>query len=637
MGYALGYTSYDYGAIIAEDRSLTREKYSEAKLEANFLRSSPAYLTANPGIGFNGSFGSPASITVTPLRSNTTSFYVIRHAAYNSNASTNYTLKVPTTRGNLTIPQLSPFLQLNGRDSKIHVTDYDIGKASLLYSTAEIFTWQSYGSKTVLIVYGGLNETHELAIESDRNMTVLECGPQPPVYSQSHVQNSGKTNGGHAGVGTRSIDYTLVVNWAVSPVRTVLRVGDNLFVYLLDRNEAYNYWVLDLPSKNASGPFARLPRTSVIVKAGYLIRSAGIEGSVLALTGDANATTSLEVVGAPDDTSAVSFNGQVLETRRDDSGVLVGQLDFVSPKITLPDLSALCWKYRNSLPEIQPGYDDTFWTSAENTETQNPRSLTTPVSLYGSDYGYNVGTLLFRGHFVATGSESTLSLETQGGTAFGHSIWLNNTFIGSWAGISIDDNYNQTLQLPHCIKGQPYVFTIVIDTTGLEEENWVGNGTMKHPRGIIKYDLADHKSDNIKWKITGNLGGEDYQDRTRGPLNEGGMFAERQGYHLPAPPADDWPCRKPTNGMSTAGIGFYTTSFDLDMPTGYDIPLSFVFKNSTANQTSSSARGSLASPYRVQLFVNGYQFGKYGTSSTPICTSSSIPSSSLIHELLSSQ
>ncbi|KAF2632356.1 glycoside hydrolase family 35 protein [Macroventuria anomochaeta] len=48
IGHPLGYTSYDMGAAISEDRQLVREKYSELKLQANYLRSSPAYLTASP-------------------------------------------------------------------------------------------------------------------------------------------------------------------------------------------------------------------------------------------------------------------------------------------------------------------------------------------------------------------------------------------------------------------------------------------------------------------------------------------------------------------------------------------------------------------------------------------------------------
>lgn len=58
------------------------------------------------------------------------------------------------------------------------------------------------------------------------------------------------------------------------------------------------------------------------------------------------------------------------------------------------------------------------------------------------------------------------------------------------------------------------------------------------------------------------------------------------------------------DGFVGAGVAFYTTSFDLDMPTGYDIPLAFKFANTTT-------KGAVSS-YRAQLYVNGYQFGKYG-------------------------
>ena len=141
LGHPGGYTSYDYGAMIAEDRTVTREKYSEAKLQANFLKVSPAYLTAVAGNSRNGSFVNTDAITTTPLVGNVTNFYIIRQASYNSLASVDYKLTVPTSVGNITIPQLSSSLTLNGRDSKVHVTDYDVGGTILLYSSAEIFTW----------------------------------------------------------------------------------------------------------------------------------------------------------------------------------------------------------------------------------------------------------------------------------------------------------------------------------------------------------------------------------------------------------------------------------------------------------------------------------------------------------------
>lgn len=49
LGHDAGYTSYDYGAAIAEDISITREKYSELKLIGNFVKTSPTYLSAVPG------------------------------------------------------------------------------------------------------------------------------------------------------------------------------------------------------------------------------------------------------------------------------------------------------------------------------------------------------------------------------------------------------------------------------------------------------------------------------------------------------------------------------------------------------------------------------------------------------------
>ena len=606
LGYALGYTSYDYGSAIAEDRTVTREKYSEAKLEANFLVASPAYLTATTqGNTTNGSFANTDNIAVTQMTSNKTAFYVVRHAAYGSNDSTPYTLTVPTSKGKITIPQLSKTLTLSGRDSKIHVVDYDLNGTDLLYSSGEIFTWKAYGSKKILVLYGGPNETHEFAFVTSDTATVVEGG-QASANEATDGQTTSPASGGNGGITIKSQNGVLIVNWTVEPTRRIVKVGQDVFVYLLDRNDAYDYWVLDLPAPAPIGSYTNPGGPAVIVKAGYLLRTAAIKGNTLSLTGDLNATTTFEVIGAPSSVSAVSVNGATVKTESGSCGSLQGSVAYTKPNFQLPDLNAASWKVIDSLPEIQATYDDSKWTAATLTTTKNPRNLTTPVSLYASDYGYFTGTLLFRGHFKANGKESTLFLQTQGGTAFGYSIWLNQTFVASWDGISIDENYNQTLTLPKCTAGSNYVLTIVIDTTGLEEEDVVGSSTMKHPRGILGYKFAGHEQSDITWKLTGNLGGESYADHTRGPLNEGGMYAERQGFHLPDAPTGSWKSGKPTDGLTSAGINFYATNFKLDLPSGYDIPLSFVFAN-----TTTVPAGSLASAYRVQLFVNGYQYGKY--------------------------
>ena len=143
VGYANGYTSYDYGASISEDRAIVREKYSEVKLEANFLRASPAYLTSTATVyGSNGSYSNSDAVLITTLSNNVTRFIVARQADYASLATNQYKLVVPTSRGILTIPQIgNSSLSIIGRDSKIHVVDYDVGGRTLLYSTAEVFTW----------------------------------------------------------------------------------------------------------------------------------------------------------------------------------------------------------------------------------------------------------------------------------------------------------------------------------------------------------------------------------------------------------------------------------------------------------------------------------------------------------------
>lgn len=225
MGFPGVYTSYDYGAAITENRELSREKYSELKLEGNFLKVTPDFLTASVGDSVNGTYTSSVDIFTTPLWGNgsATNFYIVRHADYQQLTAENYGLTVNTSRGALAIPQLGGSLTLSGRDSKWHVTDYDIGGTTLLYSTAEIFTWKNFGKKTVLVVYGGPEELHELA--------VITTSPAKTVEG--------------SGVTTRTTNGSTILNWQTSTTRRVVQVG-SLFVYILDRNNAYNYWVPDV-------------------------------------------------------------------------------------------------------------------------------------------------------------------------------------------------------------------------------------------------------------------------------------------------------------------------------------------------------------------------------------------------------
>ncbi|KAM0542864.1 hypothetical protein ACHAPJ_012587 [Fusarium lateritium] len=586
LGHPDGYTSYDYGAPIKEDRTITREKYSEIKLQGHFLRVSPAYATSEPSNFTTTKYTDNKKIAVTALTTKKDdAFYVVRHADYRTTDPASYKLKVPTSAGTLTIPQLGGSLALTRRDSKIHVVDYPVGKYKLLYSTAEVFTWKKFGDKIVLVLYGGPNELHEVAIKNESKLKVVEG---------DGVKIDKKKNAG-------------VFQFKTSSTRRVVQAG-NLYIYLLDRNTAYDYWVPDLPTKGDNGAYGTsvMNPDSVIVNGPYLVRSVSVQGSKLSVQADFNATTPLEIIGAPKGTSRLVLNGKDLQYKKSKLGNWLVNPDIKLPSVQAPDLKSLDWRYVDSLPEVKKGYDDSKWPAGDHKTTPNSKwPLQNSVSLYASDYGFHTGALVYRGHFTADGSESKLKLWTIGGRAFGSSVWLDDKFLGSFAGYDIANNFNSTYELPKTQKGRKYVLTVLVDNMGLHT-NWSpGLDEMKEPRGIMDWAIQSKSGKETKvskWKLTGNLGGEDYIDKFRGPLNEGGLFYERQGYHLPSPPLSQFKSGSPFKGISKPGVAFYTAKLKLNYPSDkFDIPLSFVFKNNTESTGA----------YRAFLYVNGFQYGRY--------------------------
>lgn len=214
LGYPGGYTSYDYAAAISETREINREKYSALKLIGNFLKVSPSYLDAVPGNASTTQYTQTADLTVTPLIGQNThsAFFVVRHTDYASTSSTNYTLKLPTSAGTLTVPQLGGSLTLNGRDTKLHVTDYEVGTINVLYSTAEVLTWKKFHDYRVLIVYGGPGEHHEIAISS-KSAAIVLSGEQSSIL-------------------TKSVNGQSVISWDVSSSRIIVKV-ENLLILLI--------------------------------------------------------------------------------------------------------------------------------------------------------------------------------------------------------------------------------------------------------------------------------------------------------------------------------------------------------------------------------------------------------------------
>ncbi len=364
----------------------------------------------------------------------------------------------------------------------------------------------------------------------------------------------------------------------------------------------------------------------LLIKGPYLVRAAALDGAVLDIRADFNvSTTEVDILGVPPDTR-VSVNGnEIADFQVTSSGSWQTAMTFTPPELSVPSLSRLQWKCLDSLPEIGADYDDSMWPAANQTSTNNSNSLQVPVSLYRSDYGFHSGILLFRGHFVAPFENTNLYLKTQGGKAYAWTVWMNGTLVYAWDGDPSTSWQDASLTSLGLKQGTNYVVTVMIDNMGYDENFFIGYDLGKAPRGILDFRLYSgilRRSHDVSWRITGNLGGENYRDRVRGPLNEGGLFVERQGLHQPRPPLQSQPGPasfefadvSPMDGTASAGVAFYTAQLKLSLPADeWDIPLAFVFDRNTSD-TSPTSRSH---GYRAQLWINGWNFGRYLSSVGP--------------------
>lgn len=312
------------------------------------------------------------------------------------------------------------------------------------------------------------------------------------------------------------------------------------------------------------------------------------------LTGDVVESTTIEVF-ARSCVSSITWNGQRVKTSKTAYGSLKGHLSAPSThSFKAPKLGK--WKMHDSLPEIATSYDDSSaaWRDANHNTTQIPQAPETLPVLYFDEYGFHQGIGIWRGYF--TGSPSGVFLSVQGGTAFGWSAWLNGVFVGSWLGNSTQftEQGNLTLSFSNATvhSKSENVLVIVQDNAGHDETSGVLN-----PRGILNATLVG-EGQFTQWKVAGTAGGDEHPlDLMRGVQNEGGLAAERLGWHLPGFDDSKWKTSSPTSaGLSGAGIRFYRTTMSLDVPKGLDVSLSFEL----------SSPGSLM--LRSLLFVNGKSF-----------------------------
>ncbi|KAJ7898549.1 glycoside hydrolase family 35 protein [Mycena olivaceomarginata] len=603
------YSSYDYGAAIAEDRTPT-PKLAEIKLQGYFLHASPDYLlvgrVGNGTVGLGTAYSASPDIYTTNLESpaSKANFYFVRQLTNTKTTDTVFTLRVNTTlEGEITVPKRGN-LTLAGRESKIIVTNYPFGASKLEYATAEVLTWATFDKVDTIVLYALERQYVEISIETASN---------------AKISHSGSTT-----ISAKTTGKTITLSGSPSGL-TVVTFG-NTRVIVGDKTTVSGIFAPRLSVSGTGHAHYDLgpENPSVLVLGPYLVRAATAHGSVLQLTGDINATTTIDVF-APKQFTSITWNGAVVHTTRSEIGTLRGAVKFpvAIAAATVPVLADLEWKCADSLPELDAAFDDSTWVLANKTTTQRPQQPTAgKFVLYAGEYGFHAGQWVWRGHF--TGNATGVQLSIQGGFSFGYSVFINSHFLGSGQGSShsqdgvdlLSPAFNFTQDQ---LAAGDNVLTIVHDSTGLNEDYNI-NDEHKMPRGIRGYQLLSD-SDFTEWRIAGSessfcelseadhradIGGENAPDAVRGPYNEGGWWFERVGAHLPGYDDSAWTesCT-PLTGTTKAGVTAYRTTFELDLPTGSDIPLAFDF-----------ALDSVA-PYRTLIYVNGWQFGRFLSSLGP--------------------
>jgi hypothetical protein len=310
---------------------------------------------------------------------------------------------------------------------------------------------------------------------------------------------------------------------------------------------------------------------------------------------------------------ALRVNGAAVSVRPTSSGSLLGTLPGPAA-VELPALTG--WRSRAEAPEAAPGFDDSRWTVADKTTSESPIPPKTLPILFADDYGYHYGSVWYRGHFTATGSETALALNAITGRRGNYLVWLNGRFLGAAAGGTQADSGPPANPDPGpgdfpvsagmLRPGQDNVVSVLVQNMG-HNDDWTAEEIRhKQPRGLVGASITG-SSAPITWRIQGAAGGENLADEVRGPLNNGGLFGERTGWHLPGHRDGSWTAVSggAALGAVSPGVRWYRTGFRLDLPKGQDTALALRFG------------GQIPRGARVMFFLNGWNFGLYGAEIGP--------------------
>lgn len=576
LGGPVVYTSYDYGAAISEDRGL-REKAYALKQQGMFVQAAEQALAEmDKGPQLKVSNGKLKVYHNINPKTGTHILFAV-HNPSDALSDDRGSFDLTTRDGSYQVP-----LRVNGQDGKLLLASYPMERQHLVYSTSEIQTHFRNGDRDIVLLHGRDREEGE---------TVLRYASAPQV----EVLSGKVTHSFDAARGDLKLSYA---HDGLARVRISGGGRAPMLLLLADEKASFNMWRQDTP------------QGAVLQSTPALIRSAKFNGGALALTGDTSRESTLEIWGPA--ASSVTFNGAPVSTSIQADGSIRAASLKGPDNITLPKLATLQWTRRMDSPEAQPGFDDSQWIKADH-RASAAQTWTMPErgqpTLSMSDYGFHHGDVWYRGRMRITDPRtSQLELFYGGGGAGMIQVWIDGKFVGQDemdTGRSFPETTDSVKYALGKLTPGEHVISVMVRNNS---HNWnlMADDYHREARGLISASLTARGGTRfavpIEWRIQGNKGGEAIADTMRGPLNNGGLYGEREGWHLPGR-QDGWQPARPTAAPPAAGTYWLRTSFALDLPKDHDVQLGLAFGDAGKPRSERSNR--------ALIFVNGWNMGQF--------------------------
>ncbi len=467
-------------------------------------------------------------------------------------------------------------------DAKLLTTGLRLGRRTLAYTTAQPMLSMTTGRQDIAVFAGRGGETAQLALDCETQPVTHRVDPES-AWSYDRGRLNVVVPLGRGGLN-----------------RVVVEGGDSdtpMVLLFADDATALRLWPYETPS----GP--------LLVYGPALLRSATLRGSTVHLVGDVVGETGVEVWG-PRGITDVTWNGQPVPTYLGMAGSLVMKgLMPAAPTVPLPVPGG--WRARTENPESEPDFDDSAWPVADRTTSHS----STPVPeggpvLFADDYGFHYGDVWYRGRFEDASGIASVSLSYSTGTQGLLMAWLDGRALGTHRMPEPDEDTARqgtwtataTFEVPAALRAPgPHVLSLLVrpmQHAGAERARGTADGTARDAyraaRGLVSAEFGGG-SPAVEWRIQGAAA----PDRVRGPLNNGGLYGERKGWHLPGFDDREWRTAELPRADRWQGVVWYRTRFRLDVDPDMDASVGLTLDDEPDRA------------YRAQIFLNGWNLGQY--------------------------